>query len=355
MMNPETEVTESCLLYGKPEWTNNTTVHLDEIGFSIPGVRFHGTEHYALKSDTMYPIGDVNSDGLMDILLCGTEVAELTKGVFWIVLGGTGELPNGGAFSVSEIGDRFDGSIIPSSDDLRIFHETSDEHIAGDYFGDLDGDEVDDIVLPMTTAGSYLIRGIRGKESPVYRSAIAMNGSLSPIGSVNGLRGRHNATKLSIKFSGDNGSEVIAAQKFRSSERIFSLESPATALWKVSSPTAEWRNGSVELRYTGEEIGTLNESLLRIYTASSPRGPWTWLEDFHESHPQQNRISTLFLPPDTNTGELYFALAEVFSAKEPAEPVDIAWDIVEIKKIDDADMNRDGLIDSADIVALEIN
>ncbi len=205
----DSEAGESYVVFGKAD---STAVDADALGDG--GFRIDGIDPDDLSGDTVSGAGDVNGDGLADLIV-GARAAD-----------------PGGAFYAGESYVIFSPSTAPDSATYKATAPTGD---APRTAVGITGDGSDD-GTPSSRCWIDFADGAAASMQTVVltRTDAGLSGGLNP---------------------------SIAAN----------------VAWEVSTNRTAWTSAEVTFRYTDAEIAGLEEGTLRLYQAPTASGPWTGL------------------------------------------------------------------------------
>lgn len=242
--------------------------------------------------------GDVNGDGLSDVLVGATNAGfenggadRSQAGEAYLIFGKTGS----GAVSGADLGAA--GVTI-----LGVGVGGNAGRSVG-AAGDVDGDGLADVMVganrqPLQTlAGeAYLVeRPIIAPASATYRSFAAPGDApRTPAGTVgNGSDFSFPASRCWVDFAGgDNklgGASLQTIRLDRNNARISNLDGARPVLWEI---TSDRTNPACEItfKYLDSEISGVAEDSLQLFHAPQPSGPWTALLDGFVRYPARNLL-----------------------------------------------------------------
>lgn len=287
---------ESYIVLGSPA-LNAVNLAVDGAwGVRIDGILVDDRSGRALAGS-----GDVDADGIPDILV-GAMFADPNG----ISQAGTAYLVRGSALganaslaNTSAVALRFEGGAV---DDLA--------GVSVSGAGDVNGDGLSDMLIGargvdpngQSSAGeSYVAFSRATPAASTTARAIARSGNAPRIAfgiCGDGSDDDSPSTRSWIDFDGGqgpgkSGSSLQTATLVRNDSgiRILRPERLANVQWHVGTDRSGWRRARVTLKYTDAEIAGLREDTLRVWRASSPRGPWALYSSGMVREPHRNRIS----------------------------------------------------------------
>ncbi|GJM08259.1 MAG: hypothetical protein DHS20C11_05350 [Lysobacteraceae bacterium] len=268
---------ESYVVFGKAD---TSTVALGNL--STKGFRIKSSESYDYLGRAVAAAGDINGDGLSDVIL-----GAVGPGDSW---GGPPIVDEGEAYVV--FGKADDATVLLSVLDDGGFSMLGeglyDSAAAGvSSIGDSNQDGLPDIVVsaPLFADGSgknYVIfspesapdeatyRGTTppGEHQRNYPIGVAGDGSMD--GSPD--------SRVWIGFdAGPASNETVELHRTGSMIGGTPPGVPASVMWKISSDRTGWTEANVRLKYLPSEAPGFNGQLVEIAYSSSPAGPWTSL------------------------------------------------------------------------------
>lgn len=232
--------------------------------------------------------GDYDGDGLADVLIGapGAAVGALSgAGRAYLVLGRTGNSP----VALTTLHDGLSPLGTPMEGVALNDNAARSLASAGDYNGDgrpdsTIGSPLHDVFGSGRVNGGaafVLTRPNRAfTEASTYRSYF--RSGAAPRAGV-GTHGYGQDTTLYadsrfyVQFVGGTGPSPTDVTLHRTRNVVFGLNASkiADVAWFATSPRISYRQANVTLRYTAAEIAGLNTANLRVFTATSPTGPWS--------------------------------------------------------------------------------
>jgi hypothetical protein len=265
---------ESYVVFGK---TDNIAVGLGSLG--TQGFRIDGIDADDLSGSSVSGAGDVNGDGLADLIVGAPGAApngDRSAGETYVVFGKSSsamvDLDNLGTG-----GFRMDGI---DEDDF------SGASVSG--AGDVNGDGLSDVIV-----GAF--RADPGEEN-AGESYVIFSNQTPPMSAVyRGHAANGNAPRLALGISGDGSNDGhpdsrawidfadgVAAAGAASNERVTLTQSDggfspsaATVSWQVESSRINWTSAEVKFRYVDSEITIGDEGHLRLMYSANGTAPFT--------------------------------------------------------------------------------
>jgi len=144
---------QTYLVYGQPAGSPlSGAFTLADVGGAVAGATFNGIENYDRSGWSVSAAGDVNGDGLDDLLIGGMYANDY--GQAYLVYGQDNDNPLSGALDLDDLGGAVAGA---------IFNGIHDDDYAGQTVsgaGDVNGDGLADILIAATSANQvYLVYG----------------------------------------------------------------------------------------------------------------------------------------------------------------------------------------------------
>ncbi len=329
---------ESYVVFGK---ASSTPVDLAALG--VGGFRIAGIDRWDESGRCVSGAGDVNGDGLADILVganrAGAEGVS-SAGESYVVFGKRDstwvELKRLGTS-----GFRIEG-----------FEPFSFSGWSVSGAGDVNGDGLADLIVGSPSADQE-------SNSNTGASYVVFSPSIAPLSATyKGTAPAGDAPRMAVGITGDGGNDSTPDSRCwidfdlgvvpsplqshqtvvltRSDSGLSGIDTALTAnvMWQVTTDRTAWNRATVTFKYTDAETDGLSEGTLVIHQASSPSGPWTPLATIVDSsrNSASAKVSSLS----------YFAL--------------LGRDVVptllgERSRLSADDHNHDGLVDAADVIA----
>jgi hypothetical protein len=144
---------QTYLVYGQPAGSPlSGAFTLADVGGAVAGATFNGIENYDRSGWSVSAAGDVNGDGLDDLVIGGMYANDY--GQAYLVYGQDNDNPLSGALDLADLGGAVAGA---------IFNGIHDDDYAGRSVsgaGDVNGDGLDDILIAAIRANQvYLVYG----------------------------------------------------------------------------------------------------------------------------------------------------------------------------------------------------
>ena len=141
---------QAYLIYGQDE--NNPlsgTIGLSAVGSTVAGTRFNGVAEFYDTGVSVSSAGDVNDDGLVDLLIgaYGASPNGTSSGQVYLIYGQDAGAPLSGTIELSAIGSTVAGAQLNGS-----FLDTAGISVSS--AGDVNGDGVDDMLIGANAAGT---------------------------------------------------------------------------------------------------------------------------------------------------------------------------------------------------------
>jgi len=286
---------ECCVIFGKSSGFG-TSVDLADIvaGSGMDGFTIYGAESGDQVGESVASAGDVNGDGLADVIVsaqqaAGPANARMFAGECYVIFGKT-----------SGFGAALDLASFSATDGIGYFGSPDGDLLGATLSsaGDINGDGATEVLMgagfgngPGNTrvgAGeSYLAFGSVSAASATSK-AFARSGN-SPQAAIgvagDGTQEFTPASRCWIDFDsgtgpGLSGSSLQTVTLTRSNASLsggLSSANTANAVWELTTNRTAWTSAAVTFKYTDAEIVGLTEGNLRLYKAPSVSGPWTEL------------------------------------------------------------------------------
>jgi hypothetical protein len=178
---------KSYLVYGQPTGSPlSGTLNLADVGSTLAGATFNGVGYYDNSGISVSSAGDVNGDGLDDLLIGANEPGGFSaasgQGKSYLVYGQPTASPLSGTLNLSNVGSTLAGA---------TFNGIADYDNTGysvSSAGDVNGDGLADLLIGATEPGSFSIPSGQGQSYLVYGqptgSPLSGTISLSNVGST---------------------------------------------------------------------------------------------------------------------------------------------------------------------------
>jgi len=281
---------EAFLLYCGPAGLFHVDGKLDLAGL-IPaaGTTFLGPHAFDNAGYGLGSAGDPNGDGRGDLLIGSPFTANGSiggAGATYLVLGGDNMATDDGTVVLSESSPRL----------IKIAGSHVDDQL-GTYpgaSGDVNGDGLDDIVVGSlradpsgrTDAGIvYMIPGRTVASGATYTAwSIAGDTGWRSPGCLNIGSQSIGAGRFALKWGGgagtNGGPSRETLQFIRGNSSVSNTPTQmANIVWKLASTRSNADTLTVRVRFTPGEVAGLNPSLLKLWWAPLPSGPWTRMHD----------------------------------------------------------------------------
>lgn len=329
------ETGESYVVFGK---TDGAAVELSAIAAGVGGFAIIGIEDYDGSGESVSSAGDVNGDGLADVIIGAASVdldGRPNAGSSYVVFGKV----DGAAVSLSAVAAGAGGFVINGA------AEGDSSGMSVSSAGDVNGDGLSDLMIGAPTADPDG-RMFAGRSYVVFSPAIppldpppnvpVSAGYLArtlpgdgPGGAIVPVTVFEDA-RVKIYFSdGDFGSsggmastENAAILRLRSEIRGLQSGEHASSIWRITTDRSGFDSAEITLKYVDHEINLVSgaESALRIYTSPSVNGPWTEVPTIVDLARNEAKATVL--------GFSFFAIATEGSAVNSAPLID--WEAGEI-------------------------
>jgi len=135
---------QSYLIYGQPTGSPlSGSLNLADVGGTLPGAIFSGIENFDRSGWSVSGAGDVNGDGLGDLLIgaTGANAGGDDRGHSYLVYGRPGGSPLSGPLDLANVGETIAGA---------VFNGIGNNHQSGwsvSGAGDVNGDGLDDFLI----------------------------------------------------------------------------------------------------------------------------------------------------------------------------------------------------------------
>jgi hypothetical protein len=287
----------SYVVFGKPD---GSVVDLAVLGSG--GFRIEGADAGDLSGWSVSGAGDVNGDGLADLVVGAIRAAPSGvsyAGRSYVVYGKTDST----TVELAGLGDggfRMDGV---GRMDLTGWSVSAAGDVNGDGLADviLGAKGSDDVSGYQSVGATYVIFSPATAPSSATYKATALAGDAPrvPIGiSGDGSNDSTPDSRCWIDFAdgsgpGLKGASIQTVELIRSDAGIsggLDTASTANVAWHVSTDRTGWTSAALRFRYTNAEINGLNERNLHLYSSASLAGPWSEVTNGFTANPGANTI-----------------------------------------------------------------
>jgi hypothetical protein len=351
---------ESYVIFGK---TDGTAIDLSALGAG--GFRIDGIDAGDLSGYSVSGAGDVNGDGLADLLVSATLTdpgGDSRAGESYVVFGKVDDA----AIDLSSLGTggfRIDGI---DSGDFSGFSASGAGDVNGDGLsdlivgafradpgGDLDAGESYVVFSEATATSESTYRAWARAGAYTHPQGVGVTGDGSDFDSP--------ASRVKIGFFGEldsggpglNGASLQEVTLYRHKDLIQNVGvnpgAIANVSWRVTTNRERYTNVWMKLIWTAAEVSGLNRDALVVYEAPTPTGPWI-LAPTQTNEPNRRRVVIDTLPFDNGTK--YFIIVDSsFDARAMASEV-IDCLLGQAPAAPHHDVNRDGQVNISDVVTL---
>jgi hypothetical protein len=270
-----------------------SAIELSDVAAGTGGFIINGIDAYDNSGFSVSGAGDVNGDGLADLIVGAYRAAPAgtsNAGESYVVFGkNTGSVVN-----LSDVASGTGGFIINGID----ANDISGNSVSG--AGDVNGDGLADLIVGAkyadpagnSNAGESYV--VFSPETPAVTatyqiSSMIGDASRRAVGeSGDGSDSSTPASRCWLDFdAGDNGSgepSQETATLTRNNLGISNLAPPgfesdvADVVWEINTDRVNWTSAAVTLKYLDSEIAGISgvEADLGIFTAPALSGPWTF-------------------------------------------------------------------------------
>ncbi|MBU1057456.1 MAG: FG-GAP repeat protein [Proteobacteria bacterium] len=249
------------------------------------GVKLNGPTNYTYAGRRLSSAGDVNGDGLADLVI-PAYYDDQQAGRTYVIYGKQGTIYSGSDYDLGSILTQNGTKMIGAS----TYEESgSDVSTAGDFNGDGKSDlligahEADEPNGYAVTSGkAYLVWGDGFPASAVVKAFI-MPGDAPKKGIGMAGDGKHTypLSRVWIDYadgSASGGASMETVTYYRAIPSGTGLPANiAYGYWQIATNRTSWSEATVTLKYALNDIGLFEKENLHIYQADSPGGPYTKL------------------------------------------------------------------------------
>ncbi len=190
--NGETQAGKAFLIYGASGASAlSGLINLDNVGGSVAGAVFEGNENAGNAGSSVSGAGDINADGVDDLLIGadGVDRGNHVGGEVYLIYGAPGASAPSGTIDLADVGGSVPGATYFAERFAQIGRLVNEA-------GDVNGDGVDDFIIGASSGGpdgnshfgyAFLVYGGAGASAPTGTLDLANLGGSIPGARFNGI------------------------------------------------------------------------------------------------------------------------------------------------------------------------